>query len=426
MNYFESETMELKSELNKEIIKEIIAMLNSKGGSIYIGVQDDGTVCGVNDAKETIEKISNMISDSIEPSSNFMTSFSVIKENEDKDVVKIEIVKGSNPPYYIKSKGLNEKGVFVRVGSTSRPSSIEDIKSMLIQSKNFTFETNLSINQDLTFDYFKNILNKNNIELTENLELTLGIKNEQNCYTNLGLIISDNCPFTIKLALYQDTSLNSFYDRKEFDGSILKQIDSVIEYLNLINRVSGEIIGMERVDKYDYPIESLRESIINSVIHKDYSLNTSTLIHIFTDRIQISSIGGIYGNIPLETILKGGISITRNPKLQTILLRLKKVESLGTGISRIMKSYENNIIKPSIEVTDSSFTIVIPKLSYGSEETQMIIEYLNKYDSITREEIEKILGISKTNAIQKINKMIEDGVLKSIGNGRGIKYIRNI
>ena len=116
MKYFESENVELKSTLNKDIIKEVVAMLNTKGGRVYIGINDDGSVCGVDNPKEIIEKISNMISDSIEPSSSFVTSFTVIKEKENKNVIKIEIVKGSNPPYYIKSKGLNEKGVYVRVG----------------------------------------------------------------------------------------------------------------------------------------------------------------------------------------------------------------------------------------------------------------------------------------------------------------------
>lgn len=425
MKYFESENVELKSTLNKDIIKEIVAMLNTKGGSVYIGINDDGSVCGVDNPKEIIEKISNMISDSIEPSSSFMTSFAVIKEKENKNVIKIEIVKGSNPPYYIKSKGLNEKGVYVRVGSTSRPSSIEDIKNMIIESKNITFESNVSINQNLTFEYFKSVLERQNIEFTENLEHTLGLRNDEDKYTNLGLILSDNSPYTIKLALYNDISLNSFYDRKEFEGSILKQIDSVLEYFKLINKISGEIIGTERIDKPDYPIESLRESIVNSVIHKDYSINASTLIHVFTDRIQISSIGGIYGGIPLNTILKGGISITRNPKLQTILLRLKKVESLGTGISRIMKAYEENVIKPNIEVTDSSFTIVIPKLSYNTKEEQIVINYLNENGSITREEFEKLFGISKTNAVVKIRKMIKEGIISTKGNGRNIKYVRN-
>lgn len=425
MKYFESENVELKSTLNKDIIKEIVAMLNTKGGSVYIGINDDGSVCGVDNPKEIIEKISNMISDSIEPSSSFMTSFAVIKEKENKNVIKIEIVKGSNPPYYIKSKGLNEKGVYVRVGSTSRPSSIEDIKNMIIESKNITFESNVSINQNLTFEYFKSVLERQNIEFTENLEHTLGLRNDEDKYTNLGLILSDNSPYTIKLALYNDISLNSFYDRKEFEGSILKQIDSVLEYFKLINKISGEIIGTERIDKPDYPIESLRESIVNSVIHKDYSINASTLIHVFTDRIQISSIGGIYGGIPLNTILKGGISITRNPKLQTILLRLKKVESLGTGISRIMKAYEENVIKPNIEVTDLSFTIVIPKLSYNTKEEQIVINYLNENGSITREEFEKLFGISKTNAVVKIRKMIKEGIISTKGNGRNIKYVRN-
>ena len=424
MRYFESETVELKSMLNKDLIKEIVAMLNTKGGNIYIGINDDDTICGLENPKSIIEDISNKINDTISPSSSFMISFSVIQE-DNKNIIKIEIVKGNNPPYFIKSKGLNENGVFVRLGNTSRPATVDEIKDMIIQSKNITFESNISIEQNLKFEYFRNVLERNNIELNDNIQFTLGLKNSAGKYTNLALILSDNCPFTIKIALYKDTTLDSFYDRKEFTGSILKQINMVLEYVSLVNKVSGEILDTDRIDKPEYPMQALREAIINSIVHKDYSINSSTLIHIFTDRMQISSIGGIYGNISLESILKGGISITRNPKLQTILLRLKKVESLGTGISRIMKSYENNVIKPKIEITDSTFTMLIPKLSYKTVDEQIIINYLNNNETITREEFEKILGISKTNAINKIRIMLKNKVITQIGKGRNIKYILN-
>lgn len=423
MKYIESEIVELKSTLNRDLVKEVVAMLNSKGGNIYIGVNDDGTICGVDDPKSLIEDLSNKINDSISPNSSFMVSFSVIQENDNKSVIRIEVIKGNNPPYFIKSKGLNENGVYVRFGSTSRPADIETIKDMIVQSKNITFESNVSLEQNLTFEYFKGILENNNIELNDNIEFTFGLKNKEGNYTNLALIISDNCPYTTKLALYKDTTLDSFYDRKEFTGSILKQIDMVLEYLKLINKVSGEIIGVDRVDMPEYPIQSLRESIINSIIHKDYSINASTLIHIFTDRIQISSVGGIYGNISLESILKGGISITRNPKLQTILLKLKKVESLGTGISRIMRSYEENILKPTIDTTDSVFVITIPKLSYNTKDEQIIINYLNNNLSITREEFEILFNISKTSAINKLKVMLKNNIIVQTGKGRSVKYM---
>ena len=196
----------------------------------------------------------------------------------------------------------------------------------------------------------------------------------------------------------------------------------IIEYLILINKIGGEIVKVNRIDMPEYPVKALRESIINSVIHRDYSVNASTIIHIFTDRIQISSIGGIYRNISLESILKGGISVTRNPKLQTILLRLKKVESLGTGISRIIKSYEDNVVKPKIDVTDSTFVITMPKLSYNTKDEQIIINYLNEKGSITREEFEKLFNISKTSAINKIKKMLQDKILIQVGKVRSIRY----
>lgn len=246
MNFIENEITELKSELNENIIKEVIAFANTKGGIIYLGVNDDGTILGIADTKLTIEKLSSMISDSIYPDITYMISFDTMKEQE-KDIILIKVIRGTNVPYYIKSKGLTDKGVYMRVGNTSRPANQMAIKNMILQSENVTFETNLSNNPNLHFNYLEELLVSNYMQLTENLKRKFGIINANNEYTNLGLILSDECPHTIKVAVYKDNTYNSFIDRKEFVGSVIRQIDLVMEYLNLNNKIAGDIIGTDRV-----------------------------------------------------------------------------------------------------------------------------------------------------------------------------------
>ena len=100
---------------------------------------------------------------------------------------------------------------------------------------------------------------------------TLHIKNSDNLYTNLGLLLSDECPFYIKCAIYNGNDKLEFKDRKEFTGSILKQVSDVFEFLELFNKTSGKIVGLERLDVKDYPEYALREALLNSVIHRDYN-----------------------------------------------------------------------------------------------------------------------------------------------------------
>ena len=158
----ESNKLEFKREVNDSLIKEVIAFCNSCGGTIIIGYNDDGTICGLNNAKQDLDKISNKLHDSIEPDVSFLVSPRI--ENEDgKDIIVVEVLQGTSKPYYIKSKGMTPEGVYVRVGATSQPSTRETIRDMLIDSSGVTFEKNLSSNQELNFLYTERVFKEKEI-----------------------------------------------------------------------------------------------------------------------------------------------------------------------------------------------------------------------------------------------------------------------
>ncbi|MEG1008815.1 MAG: ATP-binding protein [Clostridia bacterium] len=308
----------------------------------------------------------------------------------------------------------------------TEPATKTAIKNMILQSENITFEGNISNNQDLHFITLESVLNDNNIVFSKNIERTLGIINDKNIYTNLGLILSDDCPFTIKIAVYKDDTYDTFLDRKEFKGSLLKQIDNTIEYLNMSNKIYGEIKSINREDTFDYPIKAIREAVLNAVVHKEYSINSSIFIHVFSNNIKIVSLGSLYGDITLNDIIMGGISVTRNPKLQSILLRFNKVESLGTGIPRIMESYSNNVKKPEIIISDNLFTIILPKFESRDNSKDTIKNYLKNNEYITRDKAEELLNVGKTKAVGILNDLLDNNFIKVYGKGRSIKYMKNI
>jgi len=263
--YNENNKLEFKREVNNSLIKEIIAFCNSSGGTIIIGYNDDGTVYGLNDARKELDKISNKIHDSIEPDVSFLVSPRIETENG-KDIIIIEVLQGTSKPYYIKSKGMTPDGVFVRVGATSQHATRDSIKDMLLEASGITFEKNISLNQDLTFLYTERIFKEKDISFGTREKKTLGIINEKNKFTNLGLLLSDQCYYTIKMAVYTDSTKKEFIDRKETtQGSILQQLEEAESYLKLNNKVSGKIHGMERIDNYEYPEESIREALLNCI-----------------------------------------------------------------------------------------------------------------------------------------------------------------
>ena len=264
--FVENEFIELKSELTKEIKKEIVAFANSKGGTIYIGINDDGTIKGLKNISRDIEALSSMIREGIKSDLSLYTNIE-IQKYDDKDVIVLKIMNAPNKPYYLADKGIKSSGVFFRHGNVSAPASDEMIKN-LIKENHDSFESEISSNQNLNFTYLENVFQNKNIVFNENKYKTLNLLNVGNYYTNLALLLSDECPFSIKCAIFEGNNKITFKDRKEFSGSLIKQLEETLEYLNIVNRISGKIIDYKRVDIRDYPEYAIRETVLNAIIHR--------------------------------------------------------------------------------------------------------------------------------------------------------------
>ena len=427
--FVEDEYTELKQELTKDIKKEIIAFANTNGGKIYIGVDDNGNAIGLKNIKEDIEALSSMIKEGITTDLTLYTKISQEKINN-KIIIRLDIMEAPNKPYYLTEKGIKPSGVYLRLGNTSIPASEEIIKKMINESQNNSFETIISKTQNLTFDYTKSVFEKHNIELSESKMKTLNIINLKNEYTNLGLLLSDECPFSIKCAIFNGKNKLEFRDRREFEGSILKQVNDTFEFLELINKTKGEIVGLERIDTRDYPIFALRESLLNAIIHRDYNYTGSILISVFDDRIEITSLGGLVKGLEINDIYSG-ISETRNSNLSNIFYRLKYVESFGTGIGRIIESYEGFSKKPEFLITENTFKTVLYNVNYKDDieenkndmnEEETIVDYLKSNKRINRKTIEEISNVSSTKAKNILSEMVKNNVLNVKGNGKNTYY----
>lgn len=418
----ESKTLEFKRELTDGIIKETIAFLNTDGGTIIIGYDDYGKLIGLKNAKEDLDRLSNKLFEAIEPDISFLINPRIENENG-KEIIILEILKGTSKPYYIKSKGMTEKGTFVRIGTTSMPATNHTIREMIIMSAGRAFETCTSINQDLTFFYTEKIFKDKHLAFTNKEKKMLKIINENNKYTNLGLLLSDQCPYTIKLAIYKDNTKTEFLDRKETrQGSIIEQLEEADRYLYLNNKVRSKIEGLYREDEYDYPNPCLRELLLNAICHRNYEVSGSILIHIYQDKIEFLSPGGLVDGMTIEDI-KLGNSSSRNPYLTNILHRLELVESYGSGIPRLFETYKCSLIIPEIKTASNTFLVTIPKIELKSEYKE-ITHYLKnvKGGYASRDEIEKILGTKKVTTISILNEMLEKGIISKIGGSKNIKY----
>ncbi len=173
---------------------------------------------------------------------------------------------------------------------------------------------------------------------------------------------------------------------------------------------------------------------MNAVIHRSYYFDSSILVTLYDNKFEIVSMGGLIDGITIEEIFKG-ISSSRNPNLANIFYRLGYVESFGTGIGRIMDSYEEYDKKPIFEATSNTFSIILLNVNYQDNNTkgnvispslsqeEMIIKYINEYSKINRNDTEKLLSVSKTRAYEVLNSMLEKELIKKRGVGRNTYYV---
>ena len=313
-----------------------------------------------------------------------------------------------------------------RLDKFSAPATDEMIKN-LIKDNHDSFESEVSSNQNLHFTYLKKAFLEKDIVFNESKYKTLNLLNEGNYYTNLALLLSDECPFSIKCAIFEGNNKITFKDRKEFNGSLIKQLEDTLEYLNLVNRISGKIINYERIDIRDYPEYALRETVLNAIIHRNYNFSGSILISVFDNRIEVVSLGGLMSGITIDDILSG-VSQTRNKNLANIFYRLKYVESYGTGIGRMIDIYNEFNLKPEFSISDNTFKVILPNVNYKednnniskSEKTQKekIIDYLKEYDVLKRETIDKLFNVSSSRSKAILSELIKEDIIEKIDAGK--------
>lgn len=438
MRFRETEIVELKSIVMDDIKKEIIAFANCDGGTVYVGVADDGKVLGVENADECALQISNMVRDAVKPDVTMFIHYETL-ECDGKAVVAVNIQRGTNRPYYLAKKGLRPEGVYVRQGYSSVPATDTAIRQMIKETDGDSFENMRSINQALTFEATKKEFEKRNVVFGQPQMQTLKIVSADGIYTNLGLLLSEQCLHTIKAAVFEGINQNVFKDRREFSGSLMQQLNDVYDYIDFHNQTHATFRKLLRIDTRDYPEVAVREALLNTLVHRDYSFRASTLISIYDDRIEFVSIGGLLSGLELDDLMMG-VSVCRNPHLANVFYRLQLIEAYGTGMKKIMGAYANALVQPKIKTTNNAFKIILPNVNFTPKAAEVhkdfekaadlaldsneekVLQFLREHRMITRKETQTLLEVSQSTAGRILKAMVDSGRIKQIGGSRTTRY----
>lgn len=446
MIFRESENVELEEVFVDDIKKEIIAFANCNGGKLYIGVQDDGIVLGLDDPDATALQISNMVRDAIKPDITMFLHYETLEENG-KKIVAVDIQRGTDRPYYIAKKGMQPEGVYVRQGYSAVPATDAAIRQMIKETDGDRFEAMRSMNQELTFETTEKEFQLRKVEFGMQQMRTLKLIDQDGLYSNLAMLLSDQCVHTIKVAVFQGKDQTVFKDRREFAGALMKQMNDVYDYIDFHNQTHATIEKLLRIDVRDYPEIAVREALLNLLVHRDYAFSASALISIYEDRMEFVSIGGLMPGIDLEDVM-AGISVCRNQDLANVFYWLHLIEAYGTGISKIIGAYADEEEKPVIETTRNTFKIILPNINAMREkvrisepeakeenpetnkedtqelssEEEQVLEYAGKHEDFTKNDVVSLLKVSASTAARVIRGLVERNFLKRNGKARNTYY----
>lgn len=412
----ESRNLEFKENITNSFLKTVSAYSNYEGGTIVFGIDDDGNTIGIDASLEDVcLDLENRINDSIRPNPNY--EFKIDNKNK---TISLIVYPGKNKPFYYKDKAYKRNDT-----STIEVDLIE-LKRLVMESSNINFEDQSSSNQNLSFYELENKLKeKLNISKfdTDTLK-TLKLMSVDGKYNIAAELLSDNNSFPgIDIVKFGET-INIFKERITLSNySIIKMYYDALEIFERYYTYE-EINGAFRIKKENIPKEAFREAIVNALIHRVWDINAHTKVSMWDNYIEISSVGGLPKGMNEAMYLNGNISIARNPIIANVFYRLNLIEQFGTGISRIEECYANNAEKPIFKITDSSIYIKLPiintNISLAYDEDAIYKNISNRKKSSSEILIDSPFG--KTKTISILNRLVEKGLVKTIGEGKAKKY----
>ena len=357
MKYYESNRLELKEKLNDKFIRAVVAFLNTDGGRVLIGVTDDGTVVGVNEIDKTLKQIADIITAQIEPSPTDSVKTEILME-EGKVLVSVSVLKGIKPIYCIKKYGFSSVGCPVRVGSTCREMTEEQIanryKLKFLNNDLITEAvTNLPL---LSFRSLKQYYLDKGYRLNEdNFETNLYLIAPSGKYNIMGELLSDNNRYSLIYVKFRGLDKASISQRTDYGQRSL-----IFAYEQLMNRIASENICTTdttirpRKDTYLYEYDCVKEAVINAIVHNDW-LISEPQVSFYTDRLEVFSHGGLPHGLTKEEFFRG-ISKPRNLRLMKIFSDLDIVEHTGHGVPTIIRKYGKEVF----DITDNHIMVTIP------------------------------------------------------------------
>ena len=413
---------EFKVKLTDKFEEEVISFLNTNGGNIYIGVNDKGDIVGINGNIDLLQRtIKDRIKDNIMPSTLGLYDVVVLEENN-KKYIKIIIARGSDDPYYIKGMGMTPDSCFIRVGSSIQSMPYDMINNRVNKRTRTSLRNIVSPKQDLTFSQLKIYYEEKGFNINNNFLKQLDLYTDDGKYNYNAYLLADNNTISIRFGKYEGTSAVDLIENEDFGNcSIVKATKNILNKIEIENRIFTKIEYPERKEIKMYDFAAVREAVVNAIVHNDWSNEYAPKFEMFSDKLVISSNGGIQPSTTKEEFLEG-YSLPKNKELMKVFNDLDLVEQMGTGIIRILQSYDKksfeffpNFIRVTFPFNKDKFREEAKEITELTETQKSIINLMLDSPTITQEVLSKLLGINIRTVQRKIKTLIEKGLIERTG-----------
>ncbi len=433
---YESNNIEFKSEINDKLEKEVVGFLNSKGGHIYLGVDDNENVIGFDDIDQAQLLAKDRIKDKIAPSP--LGFFEIIPEDKDgKKIIHVIVAQGNEKPYYLKKYGMCPMGAFIRLGSSLAPLTEKQIFDLYSRRTRTSLINIISPIKNLTFTQLKIYYEEIGYEFNSNTYNQLNFKMENGEFNYLAYLLSDQNSLVINVGKFKGKDVADLVELKSYSNqSLIKTTHEIVEYIESQNKTFTKIESPKRIEEKLFDSVAMREALINAIVHSDYTYENSPTFRIFDDHIEIISVGGLPEGLEQEEFLNGFMS-PKNPQLMKVFRDLGFVEHMGTGIIRILKKYDKsifhfstNFIKVSIPFKFTDNNVSLKKENEIqvdiTNRQRQIMDIIVQFKNITQEEIADKLNVSRYTVMRDLKSLEEKNlVIRDGSNKTGCWKINN-
>ena len=449
----ESRTLEFKQELPQDArkwVKTIVAFANGAGGKFVIGVNNQREIIGIPNGTDIFE-FKDGIADAISHRCTPQIMFDIYQESiDDKLLVIVEVFPGNSTPYYIASLG-KDNGTFIRLNATTRNADITTIDELELRGKRRYYDE-LSFSELEVTDSDVNMLcsefsERSGRTITKetlvNMHLLLKREGHFIATKAYAIFLGKHDWFSkIQCARFKGTERVNFIDKKDYDGTLLSQVEGAYKFVLGHINLGVEIKGLYRREQYELPEAVIRELILNAVIHRNYMMSSCVQVAVYDDRVEISSPGSLFGTLTLEEALSGRSSI-RNKVIAGVCEKIGVVEGWGTGLKRIIDMCrEMEIREPEfLEIGDllrinfyrPSYTKNGDKSAINSENGDKIAEKVPRKCRVSAEKVYRailenpkssnkdlcrLLGLSDRAVRNQIKLLKDDGCIIRVGSDK--------